>query len=352
MGASATATPATGKQSAVAKIASAIEACPQAKAAYNAKYWPNPKEPLAENVMKQLGTKAPFSLGIEGLDGVKKDGRLTFILEMFPPDYADDLFGRETLMWMWKEYHSRDSRNKITEYLKFQGTDIKLLERAECAASTRALLVLYEMLQNAWQPISRLDVRRLVEDSAIANTGKRHEQYEISFMETELVKGCGWEKNWGMDTAYRIHLDAPIGIGLLYKSMPNAVSSAIPLDGQTLLVKQLQSLRPFDPKNILQRKGGSRGLFGLDWQKLLVEANEQMARFFGFSVLAVQSAANNEWVIMEDRNQTPHLKYESAVKIYDETANRLGFVQGKNGNFYRKINTSKKLCQIAQEKIV
>ncbi len=175
---------------------------------------------------------------------------------------------------------------------------------------------------------------------------KKINDYSIDFINTDSNSPLDYGKRKKFSD---IFLDTPIGITLIYKDKPNAVVSFIPKDKNTLMIHQLQGVMPkiYDKEGKFtgEYKWHSRGLFGLDWQKLLVELCIAVAKEEGYNKIGIRSGYNNRWL-----NEKGGIKIKGALKKYDSVAKRLGFVQDKpsffnffsyvfeKGDWYKRIN--------------
>lgn len=102
------------------------------------------------------------------------------------------------------------------------------------------------------------------------------------------------------------------------------------------MIYQLQGVRPVkigtDGKPA--GNGSSRGLMPINWQKLLVDCVEYIGRQLGYLKIGVQSGHNNRWTIPYVDGKI-HLPLEEALQKYDVVAQRLGFQQGENKDWYK-----------------
>lgn len=152
------------------------------------------------------------------------------------------------------------------------------------------------------------------------------------------------------EIAYDMWIDAPTGFALMFKGLPVAMLAMSVVGEDEVLIQQLQGLRArridhtkskYDPERYA-KKLSSRALAPLDWQKIMVEITEHIARRRGAKKIGILAACNNVWV--KPRMSTDieaHLSLEAAERIYDTTARRLGFSQStddKKGNWHRDIH--------------
>jgi hypothetical protein len=173
-------------------------------------------------------------------------------------------------------------------------------------------------------------------------SNERLSKYRFEYLRTSREEETGREIFWGgykkylsnesEYIVYDIYLDTPFGIGLIYENKLNSIISFIPEYTNTLLINQIQGVRPnyinLEKKQI--KKMSSRGLVVLDWEKLMIELVTKFAKENNFKKIGIQSTLNNHWV------NSYKYRLEKARERYDNTAKRLGFNQDEN-NFYKKI---------------
>lgn len=204
---------------------------------------------------------------------------------------------------------------------------------------------LIEYLENLKINRKKVSKKLLMEctQKGVKLSGRRLEDYfwEIFNCRDYCKEGGGYDGNYRKD----VYMDAPIGLGLIYINKPNAITSFIPLDEKTLMIRQLQGLptgwidydQRFKAKWI--RNGHSRGLFPLDWQKLLIIKVSELAKEFGFTEIGIRSGYNLDWV---KRKKLGNICFEleDALKKYDWVAERLGFEQMEDKNWYASSDIS------------
>jgi hypothetical protein len=140
-----------------------------------------------------------------------------------------------------------------------------------------------------------------------------------------------------------VYLDTVFGFGLMYRGEPNAIVGFYFAKPETLLIRQLQGIqaRILDNGKVVGRRS-SRGLAPLDWERFLVSYVEEWALQNGFPEIAILSGKKNSWIIPDDKGEV-HLPLEKAIQRYDGTARRLGYVQRRDNNWYKKLEVEEKI---------
>lgn len=202
---------------------------------------------------------------------------------------------------------------------------------------------LEEIMPDFLQKFDLAAALRRCAKEGIEISNKRSDDYSLEELCAKMSWESGYEKTWGSKSvkndgdktyAYKVYLDAPRGIGLMYKGILNAVVAGYAFDEKTLLIKQIQGVR----MEIIQNNrcigygSSSRGLAPLDWQKLLVEIMEEFGRETGFRNMAIQPAAKSRW--------KTECNITKLYQNYDEVAERLWYRRRlifKKGYWYKKI---------------
>ena len=203
-----------------------------------------------------------------------------------------------------------------------------------------------------------IDIFKLLKKNTkigIKLSDKRISDYSFDIMVSnkEEKDGSGYVTEWDNtynkkgNKKYNLYLDAPIGIGLFYKKEPNAIISFNSLNKNTIMIRQLQGIKP---KKIAASgktigRSSSRGLVVLDWQKLLVNIVE----YIGYKLNCIQIGMLNSNNIPSTKPVCGkiNLSLKEAITKYDDVALRLGFKRGKitiGINFYQKENYYEKFC--------
>ncbi len=173
-------------------------------------------------------------------------------------------------------------------------------------------------------------------DSLLQQHAKREydpRAYDHRIVHAPLFWGYGYCREYDdgslLGGAFKIYLDAPTGICLLYRNKPNAVVSFKKYAPSTLFIPQIQGVQQRTPNGMPLNK--SWGIEPFDWSALLVAITTVFARRCGFTTVSIQSATNNRWKTCD----TALMK--RLEKYYDNTAKHLGFEQREDKNWYKQI---------------
>ena len=139
-------------------------------------------------------------------------------------------------------------------------------------------------------------------------------------------KGTFPISNTAEDKEFWFWMDAPLGVGLFYEGLLNAFASFSTERSKFLVIYQIQGVRQKE-ENEKTSAEKRRGLFGLDWQKFLVECFKDLAKKGGLEHIIIRGAPKHTY-----------LSLEKALRKYDMVAERLGFVQGKDKDWYKKVS--------------
>lgn len=141
----------------------------------------------------------------------------------------------------------------------------------------------------------------------------------------------------GIVKRFKIYLDTPVSVALMHCGEPKALVSVLPISRETMMIYQLQGVRPeIKEKRQNWRSTHGGGILGrFDWKQVMVGCAEQVATDLGYTEMAIQRARNNQWV----RCGAPDFAKRAEV-IYDATAERLGYAQREEGNWYKRITKS------------
>lgn len=267
------------------------------------------------------------------LQNYSKAKILMGLMNILPAADVKKGFGKDALIWSWINSDGRQEKSRLDEMEK-AGIDASMMQKARVSAaelaggaSYLAIAPLYELLTRLVDIVPRLDIGKLLSGSGKTELSeKRIADYSLGVLISNSGNSSGNDKNWALASTHPIYMDAPVGISLFYKGKPNAACCFAPISDGTLLIYQLQGVRP-------KHGGGSRGLVVLDWQKLLVDACLEIAKKFGLGKVGIQPAKYNTWLGSEYLDGSLRISLVDLVKRYDAVALRLGFSRGNDGNW-------------------
>ncbi|MBU0586875.1 hypothetical protein KJ780_05150 [Candidatus Micrarchaeota archaeon] len=175
---------------------------------------------------------------------------------------------------------------------------------------------------------------------------KRAKQYTLTGIEKEIKYSTDWyhfrHAFQGKETLFGIYFDAPVGMLLNYKGVPNAVVAFF-AEKDALMIAQIQGVRQRPDLLVVDKKlvpepGGkslhARGLFPIEWEKILVSCVKELAKILEFPMVGIMSADK----VIKRIHPTKSFDVEKARLRYDGLAGLLGFEKAENGNFYKPIN--------------
>ncbi len=197
-----------------------------------------------------------------------------------------------------------------------------------------------------------VDVASLVKECARFETGvsrKKASRFSLAVLRTPGLSKEGYDIEWNTEkelengVCYPIYMDTPIALGLMFDGRPAARSGFVPADGdggRALMIYNLMGVlgRIYDKTSGFVKKNIHTGsIYTLDWEKLLVRSVKRLGGELGFDEVAIRSAYNNPVIGKYHEEDTPYLEIGRALKKYDAVAERLGFAQKADRNWYMKI---------------
>jgi hypothetical protein len=280
------------------------------------------------------------------------------VLTNLPPQAIIDNYGTEMLAWAAVSATLIKTGEAMVQVLAEQaGYDATLFGKAKLWNWQRAgsreggkdILGQYGLLHTVLSGgLDEVDLEKVLVNAAHPDVElhkKRLSDYSLLPLRPEegFLGPYGWAKGWHGETEpgvrYKIWLDTPAGFALTYKGKPNAVA-AIALSHthvSELMIHQLQGVRAtkLDPTNQRETPIGARGLMPLDWRKAMVGISAELASTRDLEHIGIQAGTNNKWTIALPGETEPHLTKQAAAQAYDTPARRLGFRQGKDGNWHK-----------------
>ncbi|NMC63498.1 MAG: hypothetical protein GYA55_10075 [SAR324 cluster bacterium] len=283
-------------------------------------------------------------------------------------------YGLGSLLWasILCPYSNDSNLERCNSYIGEQGFDLDLFERArqavwvlgdeqyiensETVMRTYAMLKLHHPNQ---RDLHTMMLKELMKEPLILGCFKdqsKASRYSLLPLFPENASE-GPELDWG-DTIvesgrkrlkFEIYLDAPLALALCYEKLPIALCGFFASCPDTITVNQIQGVRPFlvDEKGAYIKRGSNgRALFGVDFESLLVNAVAAFACSLGFSKLRILAARHNSWV----QKSFTGFDLKTAERRYDQTASRLGFVTGSDGNWHRHLGTDIRVASSSMNK--
>lgn len=282
---------------------------------------------------------------------------LSKVLAHLPAEEILRYFGQDILLWTWLMYPERGMTKEtlgrgIEEVTEI---DIDVLERAQILKilvsredGYEHILKNYRLLQakeeGMWgqenlQTIL-LNARKKGEETRFNE--EERAKYSITASGPSVRRNYGWNIEWKNKQIegkrYQIYFDGAFGFILQYKTEPIAVCAFDTTTATTAVIKQLQGIKPelvTETKTKGEKvRGHTWALAPIDWTQFFVEYTSVWLQQFGFEEIGIQTGKYNRWVHSNGNHKLP---LEIAVVRYDTTAQRLGFTQRDDENWYRRI---------------
>ncbi|MFH0797969.1 MAG: hypothetical protein V1906_01010 [Candidatus Woesearchaeota archaeon] len=286
------------------------------------------------------------------------------VLTRLPPELVHGRFGLNAAIWSWlntvkgtvmyDEYHSFVSENigkpkdivAMSKDVTCHCADYKL----DAGAFFRNCVLLEEM-ENGLSGLVDLEALLLKfakPDAKLSN--KRIKDYSLEFIRPKISgirssvrDNYGFEEKWGAfkenDRRYEVYMDGPMGFALMYKGRPNAITSFMAVNHETIKITQLQGVNPtkLDKCGIrMDDTFSARGLMPLEWGQLLVGTVMDAAMMLNYKQVCLQGAQNNFWV-KPGAFAKKSISLERAREKYDKVAEKMMFSQGADSNWHLTI---------------
>lgn len=325
--------------------------------------WSN-QSPLEEMLLVAdavVGQQDPVAY-LDGLEDTDRRGLMEIkkLITSLPAKVIYANYGSEMLAWAAANVTS-DAQKLYEGLEKYAGIDPMLFEKARlwewkrrCSSKGKNVLGQYSVMEYLTQGgLDKVDLEGILASAALPGvelSQKRLKDYALIPLVSEesFSKADGRAKDWyylqgSSDIYWGIWLDAPTGFALTYKGKPNAVVALAKSGASELMIYQLQGVqakkidlkRRYEKDNVIGLIG-ARGLAPLDWQKVMVEVAQELARGQDIPIVGLQAGKNNKWTRVLDDGQ-PHISMETAERAYDATGERLGFKRGANDNWFKKL---------------
>ncbi|MBI2138651.1 hypothetical protein HYU13_03620 [Candidatus Woesearchaeota archaeon] len=307
----------------------------------------------AQRIAKKIIGKVAFAHDATS----EEDEFGTLVSKAFDPQELIQRLDIRDILWLYSHSSDFDAADKVLNlFCRQYGMNQRLLENANFFAGMQvsrfderhpALAISnYRLLSLSHSPINTppffgalthngLTRKLALEDWSAIYVSPYLDRVFFGYISTPGNGECSHDLERD-----QFYLDAPVGLMVSYRGIPNALNGFFTSDPDTLMITQLQGLMP--RKIIggkLQGKHHSRGFYKIDMIAALVEMNMGIAMEAGFSRIGIRSGENNRWT-KPDENGKIHLKLEDALKRYDGTAEKLGFLRGHDRNWYKDLPPS------------
>ncbi len=310
-----------------------------------------------DEFLTRLDKNAPPDFSMATLDDYENDQDLAIVLAHLPAEVVHSELGDDALMWTLIKYPYEDQIDVLAEGVqRVTGRIPEHIEKARRTASdfldtSKVGLIrsVYDLNEEISEGIARyVDLPDFIKRNArpgVELSAQRLNDYSLEPLMTEGDRTHGYDATWKPDNdlnhgkRYVMWLDSPAGLTLTYRDEPNAIVGFFPSAIDTLRITQLQGVKPtiigIDGEPI--GKGSSWGLEPFDWEKLLVEVVDTIGHRLGYAHTEIQSGHNNRWTKLQPGETEIHLTLETALKRYDEVAQRLVFTQAQSKNWLRSL---------------
>lgn len=307
------------------------------------------------------------------LDNLLKDDRSRAIdirrsLLALPPAVVVGEFGLDVATWSaMTSVLSGEADDMKATLERDHGMNLQDLENArlwlwhqEFASSGKRVLGQYGLIQamRSGSLLEDVDLERILQDCSKTDkplSPTRISDYSLRPVEAEVYNSYydggtikGWDEFKDQGIIYGSWIDAPTGFALTYKGKIQAMAGIALAKNDELMHYQVQGAyatkvdttkSPYDDDYVVGRIS-ARGLAPLDWQKVLVDTTEQIARDMALPSVGIQAGKNNVWTKKRmPRDTEPHLPLAKAEIAYDGLAKRLGYRQLKRdtaGNWHKR----------------
>jgi len=266
------------------------------------------------------------------------------LLGCLPADTLLYDYGEDVMAWTLGNDYVSPRRDRLAEGLEPEGYEpdllrqARLLSRAEhtfLRADARNLLAHNAVMETVLQgSLDTIDLPEIVRQSWMSQAPMKAKQiggYALIPLRSEVKPHTfgGYVHEWQgqeaiekPDVQYDIWLDAPVGFGLTYKGVPQAVAAISAHGTDEFFIRQLQGVRGerYFPAIDTKKLTYARGLGGLDWRKAMLSVADKIAEQAGMSYLALIEGKSVP-------SSTCSLTEEQAIAAYDVPAHRLGFTR-------------------------
>ncbi|GEM_PF-3405088 len=293
---------------------------------------------------------------LETLDEYPERVALQYFLSVFPLETIYARLGSEGVIYRIVNGPIDEEEEEAfrAQFLNLTGKDVCKISdarlwvwRENFSHNIPLVMKVHDLHAHMLESVSDPDyLPQLLEQSTLPGvslSAERIRDYKLMQLSTKERNSRGYARDLepgqtGRNDNGLIYLDSPLALALQYKGKPNAVVGFFPKTADDLVIFQMQGIRPaqLDHKGLKTFHGSSRGLAPFDWQKLFVQVVEDIGKAFGYSRIGIRSGHKNPWT-EPDRFRVIHLPLEDALRKYDTVAQRLGFAQAQDTNWYRSL---------------
>lgn len=286
-------------------------------------------------------------------------------LLFLPPEKVIENFGSDVALWLSSSSIIDGDNKAINQALHdISGYDMDDFEIARGwvwrhgykRASIKREIALYGLMQAVkGDALQSVDLDRVLIESArpeVTLSQKRLADYALVAVASDDYNNYydggrvgTWTETDGKDICYPVWIDTPTGFALTYRGAPNAIGALSTPSEHDVMIHQIQGVngkridhtKPRYSDEFLGENVSARGLAPFDWQSVIIKVSEQIAAQQGAHHVAIQSGEHNVWTKLRGKDKVPHITIEQAQRNYDQPAQRLGYVQGETGDWYKNL---------------
>lgn len=318
-----------------------------------------------EDVLSEINMDSSQFLSLNKYSYNNTNNNLAKVLSSFPPETLAEEFGEEIFFWTRMNVPNKILQelntflSKTTDKNEYFSRSVNAVKEILDSDDFILALAVNDLLHYVAAGLSgSFDLA-----SSLRNRSKgikpwsdaKLDRYSLTALIPEKDCSDGFEATWGRDATtqsggegaifgnklYKVYLDTPIAVGLMYNGEPNAIVTMLPnKEDDALMIHQLQGVRPdiVDENREFVKKGSSKGIGPIDWQGVMVDIAEHVAKEMNYSDIGIVSGYNNRWTKYSHKvtvkrkllrgNKTvyrPKLHLKRAKSMYDYVAKRLGF---------------------------
>ncbi len=298
------------------------------------------KEKVKEKALQLPSTTFEYT-GIDSLEDYVKqhsveEYNFRTLISYFDYPFLYSEFGEDMVLYSWL-YSNRDTA-QVAQLTHRNENILKYASLMSWRINTSKVVSEVKDIYELAKDITDIDFNEIL-DSNIDQ--KQRGYYNMRAVITDYLRddivSCAYLLNPKTEEECLIPMDMPFGVALVYKDEPCAVTTFFPR-GKQIMIHQVQGIVPHTSKDRKREiSGNTHGLSQINWRNCLISAVEQVGLRYGFESVSIQSGHNNKWIKPYSRDEKIHLPLELALQKYDAVAERLGFSQGEDNDWYRKV---------------